>query len=85
VAPPFGLGRYVLYEDGTFTWFLNSTALDGRYAYEAPGITFTFAQGQGRWGATGTLRGDSLHVTVNEVMRGADFMDGLYVRPRGTP
>ena len=33
----------------------------------------------GPWGATGTLKGDSLTVQYNEIMQHTDFEDALYV------
>ena len=35
----------------------------------------------GPWGATGTLKGESLTVQYNEIMHHTDFEDALYVLP----
>jgi hypothetical protein len=74
-----GLGRYILYEDGTFTWDLEGSVYHGRYAGPTTAIAFSF-DGDPNWAAVGTLRGETLTVTVNALMSTADFPSGVYTR-----
>lgn len=71
--------RYVLYVDSTFSLqYEGCCNVGGRYSRADSAITFKF-QAAG-WIATGIFAGDSLVVKYNNVMLGADFEDGLYVR-----
>jgi Tol biopolymer transport system component len=77
--------RYLFYEPDQFelqyvTEQSGSFAYLGRYARADSVITFRFDANAGAWGATGTLRGDSLFVAYNLDMQLSDFVDGVYVR-----
>jgi hypothetical protein len=74
-----GLGRYILYTDGTFTWDLSGWVTHGRYEGPTTAIAFRFDDDP-NWAAAGTLRGETLTVTVNAFMSAADFPSGLYTR-----
>jgi len=73
--------KYVLYENGRFS--LQYASLSGEYAgtyvQENGVIAFSFA-GDSRWGAIGTLRGDSLEVRYTEIMEHSDFENAVYRR-----
>ena len=79
--------RFVLYDDGRFALQFSSPRF-GFFEYggwyERTGSQITFGWDgwslAGPWGATGTLRGDTLHVAYNSVMQLTDFVDGDYVR-----
>jgi hypothetical protein len=84
--------RYVLYADGTFVLQFSSVGSGlgeyrGRYARADARVTFDWDgwSTAGPWGATGTLRGDTLRVTYNDVMHWSDFIDGVYVRAPDAP
>jgi hypothetical protein len=72
-------GYYILYADGAFTARFGYYGLHGRYEGPASAITFRFDV-ERRWTAAGTLRGDTLTVTLDEAMSLADFPSGVYVR-----
>ena len=79
--------RFVLYTDSTFELQFSSMkrgyfAYTGRFARADSTVTFSWDgwSSAGPWGATGTLRGDSLRVEYNQVMMMTDFIDGVYVR-----
>lgn len=82
--------RFVLYGDGTFALqFADSRDFFeylGRYTRADSVVTFDWDAWStaGAWGATATLRGDSLVVRYNVIMRLTDFIDGTYVRSPGT-
>ncbi len=76
--------RFVLYDNGAFV--LQYPSLGGGYRggyTEANGV-ITFAwEGwsvAGSWGATGTIRGDTLTVQYNLIMQLTDFEDAVYAR-----
>jgi hypothetical protein len=76
--------RFVLYDNGAFVLRFPSLGEGGyRGGYtDANGvITFEWEGWSlaGPWGATGTLKGDSLTVQYNEVMLFTDFEAALYV------
>jgi hypothetical protein len=76
--------RYVLYDSTTFALQFSSSnrgfsEYAGHYSSADSVLTFTFDV-ESRWGATGTLRGDSLIITYNDWAMMSDFMDGVYVR-----
>jgi hypothetical protein len=81
--------RYVFFRDSTFQMQFASArygvfSYPGRYSRTE--ATFTFAwdgSGPGApWGATGTLRGDTLDIRYNLNMSMSDFFDGPYVLVR---
>jgi hypothetical protein len=73
--------KYELYQNGRFS--LQYASLSGEYAgtylQENDAIVFSFA-GDSRWGAVGTVRGDSLEVRYNEIMEHSDFENAVYRR-----
>jgi hypothetical protein len=84
--------RLVLYRDGTFGLQFSSARFGpfeygGSYVRSGASITFGWAgwSTAGPWGATATVRGDTLRVEYNDIMRLTDFVDGDYVRVAGTP
>jgi hypothetical protein len=56
----------------------------GRYTQTNNGLSFTWEGWSvaGPWGATGTVRGDTLTVGYNSIMSLSDFDDALYLRKR---
>jgi hypothetical protein len=77
--------RFVLYDNGAFVLqFLSLGEAGYRGAYEeANGVITLQWEGwstAGPWGATGTLKGDSLTVQYNLIMQMTDFEDAVYVR-----
>ena len=80
--------RFVLYENGAFV-LQYPTIGEGGYGYrggyqDANGVIMFMFEFNGRrvgdpWDATGTLKGDSLAVQYDEIMRHADFEDAVYV------
>lgn len=79
--------RYVLYDGSTFGLQFSSLKYPffeylGHYSSVGSVLTFTL-DADVSWGATGTLRGDSLIVKYNVWAMWADFMDGVYVRSLG--
>jgi hypothetical protein len=78
--------RYVLYDDDKFGLQFASAnypfvELTGHYSGVDSVLTFTLdGDNNFDWGATGTLRGDSLIVKYNLDASMSDFMDGVYVR-----
>jgi hypothetical protein len=84
--------RFVFYEDGRFGLQFSSPRFGffeygGTYARAGSQITFGWDGWSvaGPWGATGTVRGDTLHVAYNIIMQMSDFVDGDYVRASATP
>jgi len=79
--------RFVLYDNGAFVLEYPSLGAGGyRGGYiEANGvISFEWegSSGAGSWGATGTLKGDSLNLQYNLVMQMTDFEDAEYALAR---
>jgi hypothetical protein len=76
--------RFVLYDNGAFV--LQYVGLGGGYRggyTEANGVIVFEWEGwsaAGPWGATGTVKGDSLTVQYNLIMQLTDFEDAAYVR-----
>jgi len=83
---PSAVSRYVLYDDGTFELqFQNrfgSFAFGGHYQTSNGTVTLAFegANIVGLWEATASLQNDEMSVMYNEVMVGADFVNGVYAR-----
>jgi len=84
--------RYVLYDDHTFELQFSSArfgffAYTGRVAKADSRLTFDWDgwSAAGPWGASATVRGDSLDVEYNLVMQLTDFIDGVYVRVPAAP
>ena len=78
--------RFVLYDNGAFMLqypSLGEGGYRGRYKDANGKIMFEWEGWSvaGPWGATGTLKGDSLTVQYNEIMHHTDFEDALYVLP----
>jgi hypothetical protein len=76
--------RFVLYDNGAFVLqypSLGEGGYRGGYTDANGVITFEWEGWSvvGPWGATGTLKGDSLTVQYNEVMQLTDFESALYV------
>src|SRR5262245_35766305 len=74
--------RFVLYENGAFV--LQYVSLGGQYRgkyTEANGVMDFQWEGwsaAGPWGATGTVKGDTLTVQYNLIMQLTDFEDAVY-------
>ena len=76
--------RFVLYDNGAFVLQYPTLGEGGyRGGYEDAHGVITFEwegwSTAGPWGATGTLKGDSLTVQYNETMQHTDFEAALYV------
>jgi hypothetical protein len=78
--------RLVLYDNSAFVLqYLDAAGVAGEYrgAYtEANGVLLFVWEGwssAGSWGATGTLKDNSLTVQYNEIMHHVDFDDAVYV------
>ena len=72
----------VLYDNGAFVLrFSGPGEYRGGYTVSNGVITFEWEgwSAAGPWGATGTIRGDSLTVEYNLVMQWTDFEDAVYV------
>jgi hypothetical protein len=79
--------RFVLYDNGAFVLqypSLGEGGYRGRYTDANGVITFEWEGWSvaGPWGATGTLKGDSLTVQYNLIMQLTDFEDAVYVLMR---
>jgi hypothetical protein len=85
--------RYILRNDGTFVLQYNyeggneyrgGLQYKGRYTQTNNSVSFTWEGWSvaGPWGATGTLRGDTLTVGYNTIMSLSDFEDAVYLRKR---
>ena len=79
--------RLVLYDNGAFVLqypTLGTGGYRGGYTEVNGAITFEWEgwSAAGPWGATGTLRGDSLRVQYNFIMQMADFEDAAYTLAR---
>ena len=76
--------RFVLYDNGAFVLQYGGLVGDYRGGYtEANGvIAFEWEDSSvaGPWGATGTIRGDTLTVQYNLIMQLSDFEDAVYAR-----
>ena len=77
--------RFVLYDNGAFVLQYPSLGEGGyRGGYEdTNGVIMFEWEGwsvAGPWGATGTLKADSLTVQYNHIMQLTDFEDAVYVR-----
>ena len=76
--------RFVLYDNGAFVLqypSLGEVGYRGGYK-DANGVIAFEWEGwsiAGAWGATGTLKGDSLTVQYNQIMQYTDFEDAVYV------
>jgi hypothetical protein len=79
--------RFVLYDNGAFVLqypSLGEAGYRGGYKDANGAIVFEWEgwSTAGPWGATGTLRGDSLTVQYNLIMQLTDFEDAEYVLMR---
>jgi hypothetical protein len=78
--------RFVLYDNGAFV--LQYTSLIGEYRgryTEVNGVIVFEWEGwsvAGAWGATGTIKGESLTVQYNLIMQLSDFEDAVYTLMR---
>ncbi len=78
--------NFVLYDNGAFVLQYPGLSPAGSYrgAYTESNGVLTFQwEGwsiAGPWGATGTLKGNSLTVQYNEIMELTDFENAVYVR-----
>ena len=77
--------RFVLYDNGAFVLqypSLGERGYRGGYEDANGGIAFQWEGWSiaGPWGATGTLKNDSLTVHYNQIMQLTDFEDAVYVR-----
>jgi len=73
--------RIVLYDNGAFVLRYEGIG-DYRGGYTVANGVITFEwegwSAAGPWGATGTIRGDSLTVEYNLIMQLTDFEDAVY-------
>jgi hypothetical protein len=85
--------RYILHKDGSFLLqydydegneYRRGIQYKGRLTQTNNSVSFTWEGWSvaGPWGATGTLRGDTLTVGYNMIMVLSDFVDGVYLRKR---
>ena len=77
--------HYILYDDLRFVLkFSGGFEYRGTYKESNGAITFDWEgwSTAGAWGATASLRGDTLDVKYNVVMQLSDFVDGIYIRKR---
>ena len=77
--------RYVFRDDGLFRLQYTSDRFGffeylGAFTRSATGVLLLQYDGDSRWQATGTLRGDSLVVDYNDIMIHSDFEPGVFVR-----
>lgn len=93
-----GKQRFVLFADSTFSLQFvresgafppnpSSFAYSGRFSRADSALKLEFAASNtaGPWTATAVLRGDSLSVEYGDIMRLADFEDGVYVHASPSP
>ena len=78
-----GVSRFVLYGDSTFALQYNRPDFGffeykGAYWRADSTIVFTFSASGGDWYAHAVVRGESLILTFNALMRLSDFEDGEY-------
>jgi len=73
--------RFVLYDNGAFALLYDVGEYRGRYTESNGEIAFDWegSSAAGPWGATGTLKQDSLTVQYNVIMQLTDFEDAVYV------
>lgn len=81
--------RYLFFADSTFQLQFASYRFGifqyaGRYSRSDSVFTFTWEgwSTAGPWGASATLRGDTLDVRYNDIMNHSDFVDGRYTLVR---
>lgn len=85
--------RYIFQKDSSFALqydhdgkneYSNVLQYKGRYKEINNSVSFTWDGWSvaGSWGATGTLRGDTLTVGYNMIMLMSDFEDAVYLRKR---
>jgi hypothetical protein len=85
--------RFILHNDGAFLLQYNydggneyrrGIQYKGRYTQTNNSVSFTWEGWSvaGPWGATGTLREDTLTVGYNTIMSLSDFEDAVYLRTR---
>jgi len=77
--------RYVLYDNGAFALqYSDNGGFEYRGGYTASNGIITFKwegwSTAGPWGATGTLKGDTLKVAYNDIMMMTDFEDAVYLK-----
>ena len=77
--------RYVVYDSGAFgLQYSDNGGFEYRGRYNQVNNTITFDWDgwsvAGPWGATGTLRGDTLTIKYNVIMEMTDFEDAVYLR-----
>lgn len=77
--------RYLLYDNGTFgLQYADNGGLEYRGWYTNADSVISFKwEGwsvAGPWGATGTLKGDTLTLAYNAIMMLSDFEDAIYLR-----
>ena len=74
--------RFVLCDNGAFVLQYPTFGYRGGYTESNGVITFAWEgwSTAGPWGATGTIRGDTLTVQYNLIMQLTDFEDAVYVR-----
>ena len=83
--------RYILHNDGSFVLQYNHDGgneyrigiqYKGRHTQTNNSVSFTWEgwSAAGPWGATATLRGDTLTVGYNTIMSLTDFEDAVYLR-----
>jgi hypothetical protein len=77
--------RYVLYDNGAFALqYSDNGGFEYLGGYTAANGIITFKwdgwSTAGPWGATGTLKGDTLTVAYSEGMMMADFEDAVYLK-----
>ena len=82
--------RFVLYDNGAFVLqypSLGEVGYRGGYKHANGVIKFEWEGWSvaGPWGASGTLKGDSLTVQYNEIMHHTDFEDATYLLPGRAP
>jgi hypothetical protein len=72
--------RFILYDNGAFVLKYESLGLEYRGGYSETDGEISFGwEGDGRWGASATLTGDTLTVQYNLMMTMSDFDDAVYV------
>ena len=77
--------RYVIYDNGAFgLQYGDNGGFEYRGRYKQVSNTLIFEwegwSSAGPWGATGTLRGDTLAVAYNIIMEMTDFENAVYLR-----
>ena len=75
------MSQFVLYENGAFVLqYAGIGEYRGRYTKTDDNFAFEWEgwSAAGAWGATATLKGDSLTVHYNLIMLMTDFEDAVY-------